>query len=214
MTKEEWFDLPKLKMFDKDFNEKQFDEEMALGLLNELQVNWCGRHCDNYRKNSCGCYFPEFKEQMILKIKDYFESKENTLEFKNFRLHADGTLKNMLKDELISYIHVLHHNWSVSDEQLFNVIKINNKLQDELDVIKNLQPYKFEELKKGMWVWDDKGLYCFECNPAISTDMAQCVTYNAFWYNCGEDEDEFFEEYDEFEEGRFFPVTKALEYQR
>ena len=82
-----------------------------------------------------------------------------------------------------------------------------------VDYVKNLQPYKFEDLKKGMWVWDDKGLYCFECNPAISTDMAQCVTYNAFWYNCGEDEDEFFEEYDEFEEGRFFPITKALEYQ-
>lgn len=75
------------------------------------------------------------------------------------------------------------------------------------------QPYKFEDLKKGMWVWDNKGLYCFKCNPAISTDMTQCVTYNAFWYNCGEDEDEFFEEYDEFEEGRFFPVTKALVYQ-
>ena len=29
----------------------------------------------------------------------------------------------------------------------------------------------------------------------------------------GEDEDEFFEEYDEFEEGRFFSLTKALEYQ-
>ena len=150
-----------------------------------------------------GVVFAESKE----------EAKKNTLEFKNFKLHANSTLKNMLKDELISYIHVLHHNWSVSDEQLFNVIKINNKLQDELDVIKNLQPYKFEELKKGMWVWDDKSKCCFECNPAISTDMAQCVTYNAFWYNCGEDEDEFFEEYDEFEEGRFFPITKALEYQ-
>lgn len=77
----------------------------------------------------------------------------------------------------------------------------------------NPQPYKFEDLKKGMWVWDDGEKCCFKCNPAISTDMAQCVTYNAFWYNCGEDEDEFFEEYDEFEEGRFFPVTKALEYQ-
>lgn len=75
------------------------------------------------------------------------------------------------------------------------------------------QPYKFEELKKGMWVWDDKGLYCFECNPAISKNGTRCVTYNAFWYNCGEDEDEFFEEYDEFKEGRFFPITKALEYQ-
>lgn len=78
----------------------------------------------------------------------------------------------------------------------------------------NPQPYKFEELHEGMWVWDDKELCCFKCNPAISTDMAQCVTYNAFWYNCGEDEDEFFEEYDEFEEGRFFPITKALEYQK
>lgn len=78
----------------------------------------------------------------------------------------------------------------------------------------NPQPYKFEELKKGMWVWDDKGLHCFECNPAISKNGTRCVTYNAFWYNCGEDEDEFFEEYDEFEEGRFYPATKALEYQK
>lgn len=78
----------------------------------------------------------------------------------------------------------------------------------------NPQPYKFEELKKGMWVWDDGEKCCFKCNPAISTDMAQCVTYNAFLYNCGEDEDEFFEEYDEFEEDRFFPVTKAMEYQK
>lgn len=77
----------------------------------------------------------------------------------------------------------------------------------------NPQPYKFEYLHKGMWVWDDKSKCYFKCNPAISTDMAQCVTYNAFWYNCGEDEDEFFEEYDEFEEGRFFPPTKAMEYQ-
>ena len=203
MTKEEWFDLPKLKMFDKDFNEKQFDEEMALGLLNELQVNWCGSHCDNYRKNSCGCYFPKFKEQMILKIKDHFESKENTLEFNSFKLHADGTLKNMLKDELISYIHVLHHNWSVSDEQLFNVIKINNKLQDELDVIKNLQPYKFEELKKGMWVWDEKEK---KCNKIIEIEGR-----NIDFYYITESIDRFIVE---FEENRFYPVTKAMEYQK
>lgn len=82
-----------------------------------------------------------------------------------------------------------------------------------VDYVNSLQPYKFEELKKGMWVWDDKGLYCFECNPEISKNGTRCVTYNAFWYNCGEDEDEFFEEYDEFEEGRFFPITKAMEYQ-
>ena len=78
----------------------------------------------------------------------------------------------------------------------------------------NPQPYKFEDLKKGMWIWDNKGLYCFKCNPAISKNGTRCVTYSHFWINCGEDEDEFFEEYDEFEEGRFFPITKALEYQK
>ena len=212
MTKEEWFDLPKLNMFDKDFKEKELDEEMTLGLLNELQVNWCGRHCDNYKKNSCGCYFPEFKEQMILKIKDHFESKEDTLEFKNFKLHADSTLKSMSKDELISYIHMLHHNWNVSDEQLFNVIEINNKLQDELVAIKNPQPYKFEDLKVGMWMWDDEER---ECRKILET------------YVTGEDNDvyvkgvrivrhglhEFNWKYSIFKEGRFFPVTKGLEYQ-
>lgn len=223
MTKEEWFDLPKLKMFDKDFNEKQFDEEMALGLLNELQVNWCGRHCDNYRKNSCGCYFPKFKEQMILKIKDRFESKENTLEFKNFRLHADSTLKCMSKDELINYIHMLHHNWSVSDEQLFNVIEKNNTLQNEVDYYKheyysmcdlyeNPQPYKFEELKKGMWIWDDEN-EMFILITFIDKQfkkMHVCLTeYDGF-------NDEYVNvEYTEyFEEGRFYPPTKALEYQK
>ena len=93
------------------------------------------------------------------------------------------------------------------------VIEAGQYSSKKLNELRNPKPYKFEELKKDMWVWDDKSKCCFRCNPAISTDMAQCVTYNAFWYNCGEDEDEFFEEYDEFEEGRFFPITKALEYQ-
>ena len=142
-------------------------------------------------------------EQLIEK---YFKSKENTLEFKNFKLHADNTLKSMLKDELISYIHMLHHNWSVSDEQLFNVIEKIKTLQDELDAIKNPKPYKFEELHKGMWVWDD-----------VFKEM--CFIYSIV------DRNKIYVEYLEshcsiepykvlfFEENSFFPVTKALEYQ-
>lgn len=205
MTKEEWFDLPKLNMFDKDFKEKELDEEMTLGLLNELQVNWCGGHCDNYKKNSCGCYFPEFKEQMILKIKDHFESKEDTLEFKNFKLYKNNTLKSMSKDELINYIHVLHHNWSVSNEQLFNVIKIYNKLQDELDVIKNLQPYKFEDLKVGMWVWDDKLNACFLIKELKPQSYWNVIIYANYLTDT-------FEEM-HFEKNRFYPVTKSMEHQ-
>lgn len=63
MTKEEWFDLPKLNMFDKDFKEKELDEEMTLGLLNELQVNWCGGHCDNYKKIVVVAIFQNLKNK-------------------------------------------------------------------------------------------------------------------------------------------------------
>lgn len=206
MTKEEWFDLPKLKMFDKDFKEKELDEEMTLGLLNELQVNWCGRHCDNYKKNSCGCYFPEFKEQMILKIKEHFESKENTLEFNSFKLHADGTLKNMLKDELISYIHMLHHNWDVSDERLFNVIEKIKTLQNELDAIKNPQPYKFEDLKVGMFVYDICLDFIYRINKIYKNKDIDLLIETGFGYVQTLTI--------HFEENRFFPVTKALEYQK
>lgn len=121
--------------------EKQCKE--ALENLKKLERD------DNF-KNWGGQVAPQVNCDVINQlIKDYFESKENTLEFKNFKLHANGTLKNMPKDELISYIHMMYHNWSVSDEQLFNVIEKNKTLQDELDAIKNPQPYKFDELKNG-----------------------------------------------------------------
>lgn len=145
------------------------------------------------------------KVEVLQGLIDKATQKENTLEFNSFKLHADGTLKNMLKDELISYIHVLHHNWSVSDEQLFNVIKINNKLQDELDVIKNLQPYKFEELKKGMWVWDDKLNACFLIKELKPQSYWNVIIYANYLTDT-------FEEM-HFEKNRFYPVTKSMEHQ-
>lgn len=63
---------------------------------------------------------------------------------------------------------------------------------------------KFDELKEGMWVWDNKYKYYFECNPRISTDMTECVWYESFWYNTGEGYDEFYEDYIEFEKNRFY----------
>lgn len=77
----------------------------------------------------------------------------------------------------------------------------------------NPQPYKFEDLKVGMWMWDDEER---ECRKILET------------YVTGEDNDvyvkgvrivrhglhEFNWKYSIFKEGRFFPVTKALEYQK
>lgn len=74
MNKEEWVDLPKLDIFSDEFQNNKFNEEIALGLINELQKQWCGQ-CDNYKTNSCGCYFPKFKEQMIEKIHNHFNPR-------------------------------------------------------------------------------------------------------------------------------------------
>lgn len=117
---------------------------------------------------------------------------------------------SILKDQHEYLSFTLRANYPFSIEM---IRKVQDCFEQLIKEYFNPQPYKFDELKKGMWVWDNKGLYCFKCNPAISKNGTRCVTYSHFWINCGDEEDEFFEEYDEFEEGRFFPVTKALEYQ-
>lgn len=58
----------------------------------------------------------------------------NSLDFKAFRLYNDSTLKSMNKDELISYIHMLHHNWGACDERLRNVIDYQEQKREVLQI--------------------------------------------------------------------------------
>lgn len=82
---------------------------------------------------------------------------------------------------------------------------------EQLESIKNPQPYKFEDLHEGMWVWDDKN----EMFILITFIVKQ---FKKFHF-CLTEYDGFNDEYvnveytEYFEEGRFFPRTKALEYQ-
>lgn len=62
-----------------------------------------------------------------------FDSTKQTAEFNNFKLYANSTLKGMTKDELIDYIHLLHHNWAVSDERAENIKKYGEKLQEKVN---------------------------------------------------------------------------------
>lgn len=79
----------------------------------------------------------------------------------------------------------------------------NAILQKKLSDYENPQPYKFEYLHEGMWVWDDKEK---KCNKIIEIEGR-----NIDFYYITESIDRFIVE---FEEGRFFPVTKELEYQK
>lgn len=72
----------------------------------------------------------------------------------------------------------------------------------------NPQPYKFEDLKKGMWVWDEQLKWCFEIG-LCKVEIEGYESLKMFKVKNYDDSLSLMI----FEEGRFFPVTKALEYQ-
>lgn len=113
----------------------------------------------------------------------------------------------MNKEELVSYIHMLYRNWTSCDKTCQNLINHAKKLSDSNDELRKqlyfCEPYRFEDLYEGMWVWDDKKkaklliAYCYSKN-----DMA--------YYNFSNPEDYKYINLI-FEENRFYPVTKAME---
>lgn len=113
----------------------------------------------------------------------------------------------------------------------FELVEHAKKLQNEVDyykheyfsmcdLIENPQPYKFEELKKGMWVWMvwfKEGAEKGRCAKILYT-----YTTPPYYYN-----DEDGEEHKrvgfrigdgsgavDFDAWKFYPPTKAMEYQK
>lgn len=120
--------------------------------------------------------------------------ENNSLEFKNFNLHSNNTLMQLKKKELISYIHMLYHNWSACDERCENIRKYAEKLSSP-------KPYAFEELHEDMWVYDSNKN---RVNKIIETFIADFgIPYIKL--------DDGFSEWVivEFEENRFYPPGKA-----
>lgn len=133
-------------------------------------------------------------------IEEHFELAENTEEYKHFKLHSASTLKNQTKEELIDYIKMLYHNWGVADEQLKRIIDKAKELSDSNDELRRqlyfIEPYKFEDLKPNMWVWD--GIEKLICQIGL-------ISKNAIHreYVDGTISDS------PFEENRFFPAQYA-----
>lgn len=97
-----------------------------------------------------------------------------------------------------------HCDEIIEKEDCSKCAKEHEKLKkwlEELKELKNPQPYKFEDLHKGMWVWDDKWREFKKIYRKLQD------WFNKRWI--------FFTEggWLEFEEGRFFPPTKAMQYQ-
>lgn len=80
------------------------------------------------------------------------------------------------------------------------------QLRSELNKFKNPQPYKFEDLKEGMWVLDDVFkeigyIYSIANKKEIYIEYLESHCANNHY------------QIQPFEENRFYPVTKALQYQ-
>lgn len=104
-----------------------------------------------------------------------------------------------LKDKLALYREINHRQACIIKESL----ELNKPCQEY--ALYEPQPYKFEDLKPNMWVWDDVDEVCRKLE-SIAT-MSEWI-----WFYIDESEKETIDIL--FEEGRFFPVTKALEYQK
>lgn len=66
-------------------------------------------------------------------IDQYFN---NTADFKHFKLHSDSYLyQKFKKRDLIDYIHILYHNWRVSDNWCDNLLEANHELSNKTEVL-------------------------------------------------------------------------------
>lgn len=178
----------------------------------------------------------DFQQKYFDLINEHFKPKENTSEFKHFKLHSDNTLKNLTKKELIDYINMLYHNWGVCDEQLAHSLNAYNNLEEKhksidftldkqfehieeiekiLDVcgivaikkrvkeLTNIEPYKFEDLKEDMWVYDIKVKWLFKI---VSVDIGiEALKHYVFIVENRDGSTSLIN----FEENRFFPVQCA-----
>lgn len=105
-----------------------------------------------------------------------------------------------LKDKLALYRKINHRQACIIKESL----ELNKPCQEY--ALYEPQPYKLVDLKPKMWVWDDKEKEFIKCKLGNNRLGNDCVVYD---WDISPDE-EFEEYYREYEEGRFFPVTKAM----
>ena len=120
-------------------------------------------------------------------------SKKDYLTHLNYGVKTCPSIYDEFKELIDNYFKLL--------DDYDKLEKTSYSLEGQLYEIYYPNPYKFEDLKKGMWVWDDKDK---KCNKIIGISennevAVYYITQSASRYIV------------KFEENRFFPLTKAIE---
>lgn len=158
------------------------------------QLNEAIKHCDEVIENL------KLKGNCDECLKQHEQLKEWLEDYKFIKEKIEWLKEEMTEQafNLVFSTQEFLHSW-------YKGIQItsaeNAILQRKLSDYENPQPYKFEDLKEGMWVWDDKAKWIYKIKKingrnSIEVDNGD-LTYTSLV----------------FEENRFYPVTKAMEYQ-
>lgn len=113
------------------------------------------------------------------------------------------------EEDLIDYNDLKKYDTQLQNDFMDDVMVFMQLIEEHF----NPQPYKFEDLKVGMWVWDDEERECRKILEAYVTDENDDVYVKGVPI-VKHGLHKFSWSYSVFKEGRFFPITKALEYQK
>ena len=113
------------------------------------------------------------------------------------------------EEDLIDYNDLKKYDTQLQNDFMDDVMVFMQLIEEHF----NPQPYKFEDLKVGIWVWDDVEheyrkileAYVTDENDDVYVKGVPIVKHGLHKFSWS---------YSVFKEGRFFPLTKALEYQR
>lgn len=208
------------------------DDNGTLGIIEELEKQYKALQIENdllKRENKAldeesvlKCKLNQKLEKALDKAceKALQSAQEKTTEVEDYTSIPKSTyccieeelnvFKQLTKEhfELVENYNKLTDLNNMSEHQLlvFNTLA-NAQIKDrkcDLCLYKignDIQAYKFEQLKEGMWVWDNLNKDCRQ--------IARVNEYGGiYWYGSLSEY-----ESDKFEENRFYPVTKAMQYQ-
>lgn len=156
------------------------------------KLNEAIEHCEDVISNL------KLKENCDECLKQHEQLKEWLEDYKFIKEKIEWLKEEMTEQafNLVFSTQEFLHSWYKG----IQIISAENAiLQKKLSDYENPQPYKFEELHEDMWFWHDSYKRCYQIYY-IENDR------NLIYLNHDN-------EYINFEENLFFPVTKAMEYQ-
>lgn len=164
--------------------------EKALEVLECKAYDGCDK-CYSQDEELCKkCEDKYFVEVDIIKqlIREHFELVE---EYKKLET-SDASKEECTIEQYCEIKQLRSELKQLQDE----VDKYKHEYYSMCDLFENPQPYKFEDLKPNMWFWDDYSLSCAQITKVLTDKMLVVDEFRV-----------------RFKENRFYPVTKALQYQ-